>query len=343
MVFVRPVTMNDLDALVELASRAGAGLTTLPKDRDILQRRIFKSERSMEHIPDRPGGEGYLFVMEDAQTHTVVGACGVVTKVGGFEPFYAYKIETRIHKSTALKVRKEIPILHLVRQHNGPAEIGSLFLDEKYRGKDNGRLLQLVRFLFIAEHLDAFEPQIVSELRGLISPDGRSEFWEAVGRHFFDIDFAKADYLSVVSKKFIADLMPRHPIYIPLLPKAAQDVIGKVHESSKPALKNLEGEGFTFSGMVDIFDAGPCVWCRRDDIRSVRESRRGVVTEISSSPLSSQAFMMCTQKGEFRATVGKIHFIDLERLRIEAECAELLKLSPGQTIRYATLRPPSAK
>jgi arginine N-succinyltransferase len=343
MVFIRPVSMKDLDALVELAARAGAGLTTLPKDRDLLHRRISKSEHSMADIPDRPGGESYLFVMEDALTHRVVGASGVVAKVGGFEPFYAYRIQTKIHKSAALKVRKEIPVLHLIGEHNGPAEIGSLFLDEEYRRKDNGRLLQLVRFLFIAEHIEAFEPIVVSELRGLIGPDGRSEFWEAVGRHFFDIDFAQADYLSVVSKKFIAELMPRHPIYIPLLPKAAQDVIGKVHESSKPAFKNLEGEGFTFSGMVDIFDAGPCVRCRRDDIRCVRESRVGRVEIISSSPLASPPYLVCTQKGEFRACTGKVQIVDLDRVQVEADCAKVLKLSVGQTIRYAALRPASAQ
>ena len=80
----------------------------------------------------------------------------------------------------------------------------------------------------------------------------------------------------MVNKKFIADLMPRHPIYVTLLPAEAQRVIGQVHESSKPALKNLEAEGFRFNGMVDIFDAGPCVGCARDQIRTVRPESHGL-------------------------------------------------------------------
>ena len=40
------VSMADLDPLLELAGLAGAGLTTLPKDRDLLKKRIDKSIKS---------------------------------------------------------------------------------------------------------------------------------------------------------------------------------------------------------------------------------------------------------------------------------------------------------
>jgi arginine N-succinyltransferase len=53
----------------------------------LLERRILKSQQSFARIPDRPGGESYLFVMQDAETGRVVGASGIVSKVGGFEPF----------------------------------------------------------------------------------------------------------------------------------------------------------------------------------------------------------------------------------------------------------------
>ena len=85
---------------------------------------------------------------------------------------------------------------------------------------------------------------------------GRSPFWDALGKHFFDVDFPNADYLSLVNKKFIADLMPKHPIYIPLLPKDAQDVIGKVHEQTEPALKLLEAEGLRDRDVGDRAERG---------------------------------------------------------------------------------------
>ena len=117
-----------------------------------------------------------------------------------------------------LNVRKDVRTLTLVEEHNGPCEIGSLFLHPDYRRDGNGRLLSLSRFLFMAEHRQRFEPQVIAEMRGVIDDQGRSPFWDAVGKHFFEIDFPKADYLSMVNKKFIADLMPRHPLYVPLLP-----------------------------------------------------------------------------------------------------------------------------
>src|SRR5688500_7515959 len=123
MVFIRPATMDDLGPLTELAAGAGVGLTTLPKDRDLLARRIHKSLRSFERIPDRPGGESYLFVMQDADSGRVVGASGVVSKVGGFEPFYAFQVSAEVHNCDFLKVRREVPYLKLVREHDGPCEI----------------------------------------------------------------------------------------------------------------------------------------------------------------------------------------------------------------------------
>lgn len=339
MVLIRPVSLADLDQLIGLAEQAGVGLTTLPRDRDLLRRRILKSQRSLENIPERPGGESYLFVMQDADSEKIVGASGVVSKVGGFEPFYAYRLENQTIDSQFLKVHKQIPVLHLVREHDGPAEVGSLFLSPDYRKKDHGRFLQLVRFLFIAEYPQAFEPLVVSELRGMIDADGHSAFWDAVGKHFFEIDFPKADYLSVVNKKFIADLMPTHPIYVPLLPAEAQRVIGKVHESSIPALKNLQAEGFTITSMVDIFDAGACVSCPRDEIRTVRQSHAAVVEQISDEAIESATYMIGNFAPTFRATIGPLQIVAPDRVCVESRIAELLKLTVGSAIRYAALRP----
>jgi arginine N-succinyltransferase len=234
-------------------------------------------------------------------------------------------------------------VLHLVREHDGPAEVGSLFLSPDYRKKDYGRFLQLVRFLFIAEYPQAFEPTVVSELRGVIDSAGHSAFWDAVGRHFFEIDFPKADYLSVVNKKFIADLMPKHPIYVPLLPEAAQNVIGKVHETSKPALKNLEAEGFTFNGMVDIFDGGACVSCSRDQIRTVRRSRVATVQKIVDQAIQSPTYMIGRFSPAFVATMSPLRIIAEDRVEVDALVAVELGVSEGSTIRYAPLRPETSQ
>ena len=341
MVVVRPVAPSDLDALVELASLAGVGLTTLPKDRTLLAKRISDSVESFHHLADRPGGESYLFVMEDLDLTPprVVGACGIVSKVGGFQPFYAYHIETSLFESKLINVRKEVPILKLVEEHDGPCEIGSLFLHPDWRKDRNGKMLQLVRFLFIAEHPAAFESTVISEIRGVLDERGHSPFWDALGRHFFGIDFAEADRLSIVNKKFIADLMPDHPIYIPLLPAEAQAVIGKPHKEAERAVKNLIGEGFRFSGMVDIFDAGPVMIASRDEIRTVRQSRRVKVSAIVDHELSGATFLLGTTSESFRACKGSVEERDAQRVRITAESATALQVRVGDPLRIVELCP----
>ena len=126
MIVIRPIQLPDLDALLSLATEAGYGLTTLPHDRELLRKRILKSERSFRDMGDCPAGEAFLFVAEDLESHRVVGTSGIVSKVGGFQPFYAYRLETSIHQSEILGVHKEIQTLHLVAEHNGPSEIGSM-------------------------------------------------------------------------------------------------------------------------------------------------------------------------------------------------------------------------
>ena len=78
MLIIRPVAKADLEGLHDLAALTGFGLTTLPRDRDLLAERIEDSEQSFRRMAHRPRGECYLFVMEDpAARHRVIGTCGM--------------------------------------------------------------------------------------------------------------------------------------------------------------------------------------------------------------------------------------------------------------------------
>jgi len=348
MLVFRPVTSEDLSGLNDLANLAGFGLTTLPKDPQLLENRIQESRRSFERLAassksaasqssERPGGEIYLFVLEDLHTGRIVGTSAIVSKVGGFEPFYAYKIETTCAESDVLNVKKEIRYLKLVTEHNGPCEVGSLFLAPEYRKEGNGRFLSLARFLFIAERPRRFESTVIAEMRGLMDGNGRSPFWECLGRVFFDTDFPNADYLSMVNKKFIADLMPTHPIYILLLPREAQEAIGQVQEQTRPAVKILEEEGFKFSGMVDIFDAGPILSAKRDAVRAVKESAKAAIIEITEKAIEGEVYMVGTVRPEFRAAKGNLAITE-KGVRINSALALALGARVGEQVRYAALR-----
>ncbi|MGA8832180.1 MAG: arginine N-succinyltransferase [Desulfomonilaceae bacterium] len=339
MLIIRPVAESDLDDLVELAGMASFGLTSLPRDRELLADRIARSSPNFQTEHRKPQGELYIFVMEDLDTAKLVGTSLIVSKVGGFDPFYAFRVESCLKESEHLNIRKEVSFLRLIKEHSGPTEIGGLFLAPTYRKHGAGRLMSLFRFLYMADRRLQFESTVIAEMRGVADEAGYSPFWEALGRHFFDMNYPKADYLSLTDKRFIAELMPRSPIYICLLPKEAQEVIGTVHENTRPALKMLQDEGFRYNHMVDIFDAGPMVACPLDDIRIVKDSVRAVVENITSSPIQSPISIITKTGKDFRSCMGAVNTTMSGGASIEIGVAKALKLEIGDSIRFGLIRP----
>src|SRR5438067_4221895 len=273
MFFVRPIARDDLPAVFTLSERSGAGLTTLPANRKRLSERIDRSLASFTGTADR-GDACYVFVLIDSRDELVVGICAIEAAVGLKEPWYNYHVGTLVHASRALGVYTVAPTLFLANDHTGHSELCSLFLDQAYRIGKNGALLSKSRLLFIAEFAHLFAAKVIAELRGKLDDQGLSPFWEGLGRHFFAMEYSTADYLTGIGQKaFIAELMPKHPVYVNQLPAAARDAIGAVHVDTAPARAMLEQEGFRYEGYVDIFDAGPTLECFRDNIRAVQQSR----------------------------------------------------------------------
>ena len=334
MLRVRPAVDADLDALYALILRSDDGLTSLKITRDQLHDRLENSTFAFRRQSQRMTGLPYVFVMEDLSTGAVVGTSSIYSKVGGYEPFYAYGIEKSIHESKELGVYREIDVLHLRKEHDGPTEIGSLFLLPEYWGQGNGKLLSLARFLYMAEFPDRFDSMTIAEMRGVIDRQGRSPFWDALGSHFFQIEFPRAVMLLTVSKNFVADLMPTHPIYLPLLPQEARDVVGQVHQDTRPALAMLQKQGFVYQGFVDIFDGGPVVHANTAEIRTVAESRRMVVDRIG--PVSASTPMLVAKAGpSFGAVLGAVDLSD-DRVTLSAEMATALCVGVGDSLRVAT-------
>ncbi len=339
-IVVRPVIEADIDQIYNLSSFSQVGLTTLPHDYPLLQKRIKDSVKSFTFPPDKPGFEIFLFVMEDLDKKKIVGTCSLVSKVGGFEPFYTYRIKTIHTESKLLNVRKEIQYLQLVMDHNGPSEIGTLFLSPEYRRFGQGRLLSLSRFLFLAQYPEYFEDKIIAEMRGVIDEQDHSPFWEALGKYFFEVDFKKADLMVMTDKSFIADLIPQYPIYIPLLPKEVQKVIGQVHKETEPALHLLKEEGFHFKKEIDIFEAGPVLEAKIKRIRTVRESKLTQVQEIISGAVNSPLYLIASVENitSFRAAKGNLKINEDGTLRVPEEVAQALNLNMGGEVRYVPLR-----
>lgn len=339
MLIIRPICETDLTGLVGLAKSTGGGLTTLPPDKEFLAERIDNSLRAFSPRVRQPGGELYLFALEDTATGDLLGVSGIASRVGGFEPWYSYEIKPERLLHQPLKVDKEIPVLHLRQEHRGPSEICSLFLRADRRRGGAGRLLSLSRFLFIGTQRKRFTATIIAEMRGYIDQTGRSPFWEAVGRHFFPFDFYAADVLSGLGNKdFIADLMPRHPIYLPLLSAEVRTVVGRVHHESEPALALLLAEGFERTNEVDIFDAGPLIRAETDKVRTLRTARTARFKGPAELPVDATTWLLANSCLDFRATLGAVRENSDGTVSLAPDTATALNLAPGDKLTYAPLK-----
>lgn len=339
MLVLRPVRESDLSRLVALAGATGGGLTTLPPNEAFLEERIDGSLRAFHPRVRRPGGEFYLFALEDTDAGEVIGVSGIASRVGGFEPWYSYDIRTERFAHAPLKFQREIPTLHLRREHRGPSEICSLFLRADRRRGGAGRLLSLGRFLFAGAFRRRFTDSFIAEMRGYIDQTGHSPFWEAVARHFYPFDFYRADVLcGLGEKEFIADLNPRHPLYLPLLAADVQAVVGRVHHDTEPALALLLAEGFTRTNEVDIFDAGPIIEAPLERIRTVRAARQALVRSAAAPGTAAPEWLLANGALDFRATIGGVVEHNDGAVSLDRHTAAALHLDAGDKIWLSPLR-----
>lgn len=346
MMIIRPIESGDYPVLYEIARESGIGFTSLPVNEDILRNKIEHSQDSFSRKVSAPGTEDYLFVMEDSQTGEVVGTSGIEAAVGLDDTFYCYHLGKVIHASRELNVRNEVGTLTLCNDYTGASEICTLFLRENARSGCNGRFLSKFRFLFIEEHRHRFADTVIAEMRGVSDEQGRSPFWAWLEEHFFSMDFPTADYLTGIGNKvFIAELMPKYPIYVNLLSKEAQAVIGQVHEKTLPALKLLLDEGFSKGGYVDIFDGGPTVEAHVDYIRTAQLSRKLPVEIDHTGDLEVHPdekpgwFIINTRVEGFRSVTGNIAIDEQRQIaKLSKQTADALQVSNGEHIRFSPIQ-----
>ncbi|MFL6800190.1 MAG: arginine N-succinyltransferase, partial [Sphingomicrobium sp.] len=264
---VRPARADDFNAVYRMAKLTGGGFTNLPADRGTLTAKLARSEASFNRTGDEQGGDLYMFVLEDPKKKQIRGTCQVFGQVGVVQPFYSYHLSTLTQTSAELGKTFRNQRLSLTTDLEGSSEVGGLFLHPEMRAGGWGSLLARSRYLFMKLHRARFGDRTLAELRGVMDEAGHAPFWDALGGKFFGLSFPEADEFNAVhGTRFIADLMPRSPIYVALLSDEARSVIGLPHPSGRAALRMLEEEGFTFDRYVDIFDGGPTVTAPTDKI-----------------------------------------------------------------------------
>ncbi len=343
---VRPARMEDVKSLTELSKKAGRGMTTMPKSTTEMTERIEHSIAALSRTgPNPPPAEAlterYFLVLEEE--NQVIGTSGIFTNLGSERPFYSYRLSHLTRESPELNIRSDVEILSLVNDYHGYSEIGTLFLDPAWRGGGRGRLMSFSRFMLMAAHPERFNTNVLAEIRGWSDSDERFPFWEAIGQKFFKMGFVEADKRSTIDTRFIADLMPKHPIYVSLLSEEAQRIIGEPHTLSRPAMELLESQGFRYRNCVDILDAGPSIEAVVSEVETVRNSFMApVAINDAAAGTDGDKWLVanpalenfgCT---EIQLAKG-IKFTKDETIPLKATQAKILNVEAGQQVLVSQL------
>lgn len=332
---LRLAKMTDINKLLNFTGSLDSGMTSLPNDAAAWEKKLSINEASIASETTHPEGDIYLFLLE--QDNKIIGTTAIYTGVGMTRPFYSYKLSTHVAQSDVLKNIVRTQVLHLVNDFTGATELASLYLLPEFRIPNAGRFLSKSRFLMLHQFQSRFHNLIFAELRGWVDSNGHSPFWEALGEKFFKVPFHRADFVSAVNgSQFVSDLMPKYPVYVDLLPEAAQKVIGECNENSRPAKRLLEQEGFQWKGYVDIFDAGPSMQCDRQHIDILRKAQCKKILGSTKGSLEQNPQQYILSNGRisnYRIALSQLQVTD-EGLYIPNSILKGLDLSVGESIDF---------
>ncbi len=340
---IREVRPKDLDGLLDLAGYLDS--VNLPANKENLRRKITGSRDSFSGKIESPFRREYLFVMEGTRTKSLVGTSMLFAQHGHADAPHIYFDVLRDERySITLDRHFSHLCLRLGFNYKGPTEIGGLVLDPRYRSFGLGKQLSYVRFLFIAMYRSRFRPNVIAELMPPLMPDGKSELWEYLGRHFVGLSYQEADKLSQSNKEFITSLFPQSPIYASLLPPEVLARIGEVGEETKGVRKMLESIGFEYSERIDPFDGGPHFEASTDDISLVKDARLCFVAtdvlppELAAAPsddVPTQRVLLGAGAPEgpcdFRALSSRVR-LHGGSVELSAEARDQLRLKAGDTV-----------
>ncbi len=358
MFVIRRAKLEDMGTLLKLARTVH--FINLPADSDAIgakiavsrasfQRAASRTERKKDLKPGRKSRDGrvqgltaglaetdqFMFVLEDTESGSVLGTSQLIAHMGGpGNPNFGFKLEKRHFFAGDIKTGTSHIVARLYKDESGPTEIGGLILQSASRGANLGRFLSWVRFHFIGMRREMFADRVLAEMMAPVTDDGRSLFWEYLGRRFIPLSYIEADTQCGRSREFIAALLPHEDIYLSLLPPAARDVVGVVHKETVPARRILEQLGFAFRDFVDPFDAGPQLEAPTDDIPLVGMTRPRVMGDPAEAGACDRTGMasMLHKDGEFFAVWGPMRVGDDGRVSIPADAMAALAVRPGDEV-----------
>ncbi|MBC3269343.1 arginine N-succinyltransferase [Pseudomonas sp. SWRI81] len=338
MLVLRPVEQSDLPQLQQLARDSLVGVTSLPDDRERLRDKIAASCASFDSEAAAQGPENYFFVLQDLDSQQLLGCSEILATAGFNEPFYSLRNRHFTSASRELNIEHGVPALSLCHDLSGHTLLRGFHIDAKLVRTAFSELLSRARLLFIAAHAPRFAETVITEIVGYSDADGHSPFWDALGKHFFDLPYLEAERLcGLQSRTFLAELMPQYPIYVPMLPQAAQDCIGKIHPDGQEAFDILAREGFETNSYIDLFDAGPTLYARTANIRSIARSQTVAVQQQPHIDARGRYLLSNDALHSFRAVVAELDYQPDQPLSLTPALCAALNVTEGSPIRLIAL------
>lgn len=329
---MRTARSDDLQSLYELAKLTGGGFTNLPADRQALEQKLERTELALSRQSGGIEDELILLVLENCETGQIRGTCQIFSKVGQNWPFYSYRLGVLTQHCRELSRTFRAEMLSLVTDLEGSVEVGGLFLHPRERAEGLGLLLARSRYLYIRNHRARFGDQVIAELRGVIDEAGGSPFWDGLAGRFFGMSFQEADDFNAVhGNQFIADLMPKTPIYTAMLNDSARAVIGLPHPNGRAAMRMLETEGFTNPGYIDIFDGGPTMIGQINSLQTVAHAQDVTLAAIHDSGGDKQ-LVATGHLANYRCTYGFVRPQEGKSISLDRASAQRLQVEPGQPV-----------
>ena len=332
---MRIARADDLQTLYEMAKLTGGGFTNLPPDRKALAAKLERTETALARQGNGIEDELIVMVLENVETGQVRGTCQIFSTVGQSWPFYSYRLGVLTQHSRELGRTFRAQMLSLTTDLEGSAEVGGLFLHPRERAEGLGLLLARSRYLYIRAHRSRFGDKVLAELRGVIDEAGGSPFWDGLAGRFFGMSFQEADEFNAVNgNQFIADLMPKTPIYTAMLTDSARAVIGLPHPNGRAAMRMLETEGFDNAGYVDIFDGGPTMVGQIDQLKTIAAARD--ITLSATHDKGGDRMLIATGTlADYRCTWGFVQEDGDGAVSLDAASAARLKIEIGDSFTMA--------
>jgi arginine N-succinyltransferase len=337
MLVVRPSALGDVSGIESLIRDNEARISSLPRKRVKLTERVERSIRSFNGDEELAGSEFFLFVLEDSTTGELLGCSGIARNSDLRRPFYNYRLDELIHASEAFDVHTPVSILHLTHELTGSTVLCSFAVKPGLIGGPEFELMSRARLMFIRQFPNLFSDQLVVELQGVYGDEGQSAFWDSLGRNFFNMDFASAEYhVATKSRTLLAELMPPHPIYVSMLTEQAQAVIGKTDDRAKSSYKLLIDEGFETSSYIDIFDGGPVLCAQTSELKTIKNAQQKTV-RCGAVNTGVRHMVANASIDSFRCVIAQLTDGMGHVVRLDDSVSQVLNVKDGDEVSYTLL------